>query len=81
MTGLPHLLTAAELATALGLPGKRDKKTKTDKPDTKRIYRWTEREHDPLPAFRVGRQLLFSSADVSAWLDRQRVGDRESAAA
>lgn len=78
MTPLPKLLTAEQLAAALGLP----KKGKNgDVADTKRIYRWHEREDDPLPAFKVGRSLLFDPADVAAWLDRQRVGAQESAAA
>ncbi len=76
-TALPQLLTAEQLADELGLP----KKGKNgDVADTKRIYRWHEREHDPLPAFKVGRSLLFDPASVSAWLDAQRVGEREAAA-
>lgn len=63
MPELPHLITAGELALSLG----QDKKT---------IYRW--REEKGLPAYCLGRRLLFDPADVLAWLDSRRVGSINS---
>jgi excisionase family DNA binding protein len=56
--GLPRLLTAEQLAQELGLPSK------------KHVYRW--REEHGLPAYQVGRSLLFDVDVVREWLGGHR---------
>lgn len=57
MPELPRLLTAHELAQELG-----------------QSRRWIYRmyEEKGLPAYKIGRSLLFSAAEVAAWLEAQR---------
>ena len=53
-----QLLTAAEVATYLGVP-------------VATLYAWRHRNEGP-PGLRVGRFLRYRSADVERWLDAQQ---------
>jgi excisionase family DNA binding protein len=61
MTTLPHLVSAGDLAETLGQSKK-----------------WVYRQHEErgLPAFKLGRSLLFDASDVLAWLEQQRVSGK-----
>lgn len=53
------LLTADDIAAWLAVP-------------RSSVYEYVRREHDPLPAVRIGRHLRFVRADVAGWLGAQR---------
>ena len=55
---LERLLTAQEVADILGVP-------------ITTLYQWRSRGHGPV-GYRVGRHVRYASADVHAWLERQR---------
>lgn len=57
-------MTLAELAEALKVESKTPLRT---------IKTWTQRQDDPLPAFRLQQGMyLFDRNEVEAWLSRQR---------
>lgn len=62
---LAELLTADELGAEL-----------RPKWDAAKRRRWIYRQHEErgLPAYKVGRSLMFESAAVTAWLADQRRG-------
>ncbi len=67
MSGLPAetafgepLLSAEQLADALGLT---------------RRWVYDHVENDGLPAYKLGRSLVFELAAVRAWLAQRRIGD------
>lgn len=35
------------------------------------VYNLAGRKHDPLPAYRIGRRVVFDSAEVRAWKRNQ----------
>ncbi len=55
------LLTADDIAAWLAVP-------------RSSVYEYARREHEPLPAVRIGRHLRFVRADVSVWIGAQRDG-------
>jgi len=53
------LLTADDIAAWLAVP-------------RSSVYEYARREHEPLPAVRIGRHLRFVRDDVAAWIGAQR---------
>jgi excisionase family DNA binding protein len=61
---MERLLTVEEVAELLKVPASW-------------VYGHTrKRSADPIPGFRLGEYWRFREADVLAWLERQRVGQR-----
>ena len=54
-----QLLTADDVAVWLAVP-------------RSSVYEYARREHDPLPAVRIGRHLRFQRDDVADWISDQR---------
>ncbi len=54
-----RLLTADDVAVWLAVP-------------RSSVYEYARREHDPLPAVRIGRHLRFERDDVADWIAGQR---------
>lgn len=64
---LDSLLTVEEVAEMLRVP-------------PSWVYgRTRRRAPDRIPGFRLGKYWRFREADVRAWINRQRVGDRTNA--
>jgi excisionase family DNA binding protein len=55
------LLTADDIAAWLSVP-------------RSSVYEYARRQHEPLPAVRIGRHLRFLHDDVADWIDAQREG-------
>jgi len=53
------LLTADDIAVWLAVP-------------RSSVYEYARRQHEPLPAVRIGRHLRFLRHDVAAWLGARR---------
>ena len=54
-----RLLTADDVAVWLAVP-------------RSSVYEYARREHDPLPAVRIGRHLRFQRVEVADWITAQR---------
>jgi excisionase family DNA binding protein len=53
------LMTADEVAVLLVVP-------------RSSVYEYARRQHDPLPAIRIGRHLRFHLSDLERWVAKQR---------